>query len=127
MKPQTTQFTLRDCEDIDADDQPTARQIRNIIDKYNKKTFGKDKITMRQLTEFVDKHMREPQPDEIDRAFILSFERSPTNEPKKYFRFFITTRRLLEMAAKAKNIHADATYKVTREKLPLIAQREIYV
>lgn len=56
LKPQTIQFTLRDCEDIDADDQPTARQIRNIIDKYNKKTFGKDKITMRQLTEFVDKH-----------------------------------------------------------------------
>lgn len=75
---------------------------------------------MNILTEFVEENMRLPSAEDPDRAFILSFERSPSNDPKQYFCFFITTLRLLEMSANSKNLHADATYKVTTEKLPLI-------
>lgn len=117
-KPQTIIFKLRDMENIADEDQPSIREVRNAIDKFKKKSYGADPITMKQLTDFVNQNMKIP--DNIDQAFILSFERSPPNEKHKYFRFFITTRRLLQIAAKAKNIHADATYKVTAEKLPLL-------
>lgn len=120
LKPQTIIFELRDDENIEEDDQPTMRQVRNVIQTYKNRTFGKDNITMNILTEFVEQNMRLPSDKDPDRAFILSFERSPSNDPKQYFRFFITTRRLLEMSANSKNLHADATYKVTTEKLPLI-------
>lgn len=39
----------------------------------------------------------------------------------KFFHFFISTLRLLNMSSKATIIHADATHKVTTEKIPLIA------
>ena len=40
------------------------------------------------------------------------------NEPK--FRVFITTKRLLKIAANSKTIHADATYKLVWEGMPVI-------
>lgn len=98
---------------------PTLKEIRNAIEKHRKRSYGADPITMKQLTEFIDENMKVPK--DIDHAFVLSFERSPSNQrDDKYFRFFITTLRLIQMAALAKNIHADAIYKVTAEKIPLL-------
>lgn len=99
-------------------EQPSIHQIKNEIDKFKKKEYGKNPITMRQLQDFINQHTE--MPDDIDESFIVIFERSPPDEKEKYFRFFISTRRLLAMAANAKNIHADSTHKVTTEKLPLI-------
>lgn len=64
--------------------------------------------------------MNIPNETESDKAFILTFERSPPNEKKLYFRFFVTARRLLQNCAKSNYLHADSTYKITVEKLPLI-------
>lgn len=49
----------------------------------------------------------------------MTFRRSPSDQKEKYFQLFIS-KRLLQTAQLAKNIHADATQKVTTEKLPLI-------
>lgn len=103
---------------IKEEDQPTKRQVRAVIDNFKNDQYGKEPLTMSQLTEFVEMNMKIP--NEQDKTFILSFERSPSTDPNKYFRFFLTTRRLLQMASMAKNLHADATHKVTLEKLPLI-------
>lgn len=117
-KPQSILFELRDREDIEKDDIPSLRQVRNVIEKFKQKEYGKKPITMRQLSTFVEQNMAVPENE--DKAFILSFERSPSNEAKQYFRYFVTTKRLLRNAEKATNIHADGTYKVSQEKLPLI-------
>lgn len=118
FKPKTIIYKLRDREDIAEEDQPSQRQVRAVIEEFKSELYGKDPLTMRQLTEFVNANMKVPT--EQDRAFILTFERSPSTEPEKYFRFFVTTQRLLRMAIIAKNIHADGTHKVTVEKLPLL-------
>lgn len=73
---------------------------------------------MGQLTEFVNQNKKIPDGD--DEAFIVSFERSPPEKEQRYFRYFVSTKRLLRMAAEAKILHADATHKLTSEKLPFI-------
>lgn len=118
FKPKTILYKLRDREDIAEEDQPTRRQVRAVIEVFKNQQYGTDPLTMRQLTDFVNANIQIPT--EHDRAFILSFERSASHEFNKYFRLFVTTPRLLRMASIAKNIHADATHKVTLEKLPLI-------
>lgn len=71
---------------------------------------------MRQLTEFVHLYSGIPNSE----AFVVLFERSPSHEPNQFYRFFVSTPRLLRNAANVKNLHADATQKVTNEKKPLI-------
>lgn len=99
-------------------EQPTIRQIKSVIENFKQQEYGKHPITMRQLQDFVNKYTE--LPEDIDQSFIVMFERSPPDEKEQYFRFFISTPRLLTMAANAKNIHADSTHKVTTEKIPLI-------
>lgn len=118
FKPYTIIMKLRAMDEIKEEDQPNKRQVRAVIDNFKSEQYGKEPITMRQLTDFVEMNMEIP--NELDKAFILSFERSPSRDPNKYFHYFVTTRRLLQMASMAKNLHADATHKVTSEKLPFI-------
>lgn len=118
FKPYTILMKLRAMDEIKEEDQPNKRQVRAVIDNFKSEQYGKEPITMRQLTDFVEMNMEIP--NELDKAFILSFERSPSTDPNKYFHYFVTTQRLLQMASMAKNLHADATHKVTSEKLPFI-------
>ena len=95
----------------------------NIINNFKRSNFGEAPITMRQLTDFIAKHSHIPT-DNVDKPFIIRFERSPPTvkgASNKFFRFFISTPRLLNEASKATIVHADGTHKVNNEKLPLIA------
>lgn len=116
----TISLRLREDDSIDANEQPNIIDIRNVIQTYTKNQYGKNPLTMRQLTEFVDKHMNVMLPDDIDEAFIVHFVRSEANQKQKMFRYFISTVRLLQNALNSTTIHADATYKLTTEKLPII-------
>lgn len=118
-KPQSITYKLRGDKSIPLRMQPTKTQIKNVIANYKNAEYGKDPLTMRKLTEIVEAHMQIHE-QQIDKPFIVGFERSPSHEKDKYFRMFISTKRLLENAADAKIIHADGTYKVTVGKLPLI-------
>lgn len=104
--------------DIELENLPSVKQIRNVIQNYKNQEFGKQPLTMKQLTEFV--HLYSGIPNSEDEAFVVLFERSPSHEPNQFYRFFISTPRLLRNAANVKNLHADATQKVTNEKKPLI-------
>lgn len=69
---------------------------------------------MKQLTNFVSKHLSVPEEEDV--AFIVNFERSPSHQRNdKFFRLFVTTPRLVHMASNATIIHSDATHKVTTE------------
>lgn len=119
-KPKKFFYMLLNDPNIPKEDTPTHKQVSNVINAYKKSNYGDTPITMPQLTNFVSQH--QDMPDDVDEAFIVSFEKSPPNvKEDKYFRFFISTRRLLSMVATATIVHSDATHKVTTELLPLIA------
>lgn len=114
-------FNLRnDLERIPLDKQPTYKQVYNVIENYRSSSYSKGRITMRQLTEFVNEHNAFPNAQDEDSGFIVAFDRSPSNEEDQWFRIFVSTRRLLQRAAGIKVIQADAAHKTTTEKLPLI-------
>lgn len=50
--PKTIQYELQDDDNIPENEQPTIRQIRNIIDSFKSAEHGKNPITTNQLTEF---------------------------------------------------------------------------
>lgn len=80
FKPKTIAYKLRDVEGFDDADQPTLCQIRKVIDNFKKNQFGRKPLTMKQLAEFVESNMKTPKDE--DRAFVLTFERCPPNEPQ---------------------------------------------
>lgn len=116
-------YNLLENDNIPMADRPTHKQVVNIINNFKRSNYGEAPITMRQLTKFIEKHSHVPK-DNVDKPFVVRFERSPPTvqgSSNKFFRFFISTPRLLNEAAKATIVHSDATHKVTNEKLPLIA------
>lgn len=118
-KPAAITFALRADKSIPQPRQPTKRQIKNVIQKHRAAEQGKEPITMKKLTEIVNKYTDIPADE--DEAYIVGFERSPrTQKDNKYFRIFMSSPRLMRNAANAKILHSDATHKVTEEKLPLI-------
>lgn len=114
----TIQLMLRDDATIAKESQPTKHQIKNVVQVYKAQRDGRDPLTMTQLVEFVMKHMEIPE--DPDTSFIARFERSPPHVAESKFRFFVTTTRLLRNSMKSRILHADATYKVTTDNLPLI-------
>lgn len=119
-KAKTISYELLDDDNIPQNEKPSYKQIQNIVANYKNAQYGQSPITMNQLTKFVNEHSAVPQDEDV--AFIVNFERSPSYQKNaKFFRLFVSTPRLLRMALDATIIHADATHKVTTEKLPLIA------
>lgn len=100
--------------------QMSITQIYNIIKAYKNKEFGQSGVSLNDLTEFVKHKINIP--DDPDEAFVVAFDRPNQDEDvEPWFRMFVSTKRLLDLATLAKNIHADGTYKLTVEGHPLLA------
>lgn len=119
LKPEAIRLRLRSDATISEQMQPSSRQIYNVINVHKNEGFTKDPITMNDLVQFAANNPYDPAMDE-DKPFVVKFERSPPNDPRRVFRYFVSTIRLLRMASQANVLHADATYKITTEKLPLV-------
>lgn len=119
LKPATVRLRLRGDATIEPKDQPSKRQIYNAINLHKNEQVGKDPITMNDLVKFVGDNAYDPNKDE-DHPFVVKFERSAPTDPQRTFRYFVSTTRLLRYASEAKILHADGTFKITTEKLPLI-------
>lgn len=114
--------------------QPEKNQVKNFIKTYRKQLYGEAKVNIEDMVLFCNQH--KTLPDDLDTAFVLSIEHSPLNEepidideydsedeievPILWIRFIVTTRRLLENAAKSKNIRADATHKMIVQNYPVL-------
>lgn len=106
LKPTTIRHQLRAMEDIPKD-------------LYKEETYGKGKITMNQLAQFFEKHKEIPENQ--DDAFIVMFARSKPGETnEKWFRYFVSTKRLLKNAINADILHADGTYKLNVQGYPVL-------
>lgn len=97
---------------------PTKRQVEAIIENHKLQKYGKPTTTMREILAFVE--VNNQIPEELDKAFIVSFQRSPPEANEKWFRMFVSTKRLLQFSVNAKIMNADGTFKVTAENWPLI-------
>ncbi len=104
--------------------------IRN--NKFNQTT-----ISLGQLEQWCIDNS-EKIPDDEDEPFVIDFTthyeeeefddnddvNDDTNDDdfydKNYFRFFLTTKRLIKIAAESKNMHADATYKLIWQGFPVL-------
>lgn len=96
-------------------------QVKNTIAKYKREKFGKTNITLDDLQNFVENQLNVPEDD--DKSFVKIFERSPDTDDydgEEWFRYFVTTKRLLKLAIEAKNLHADSTYKICIQGYPLM-------
>lgn len=80
-------------------------------------------LTLSALIVFIQTKMAIPESD--DEAFVVLFEHSDENEEytedkEPWFRFLVSSKRLLKTALVGKNIHADSTHKIVIENYPLL-------
>lgn len=94
-KPKTISYLLLNDDSMPLKEKPSYVQIRKIIRNFKNNGSGAKSL--------------------------VKFERSPKKQQnEKFFRLFLSTNRLLRNASKSKILHADATHKVTTEKVPII-------
>lgn len=103
--------------------QVTMNQIKGTIASYKIKKYGNTNITLNQFESFAKERMAVPESE--DEAFVILFERSAEEEEtdddeEEWFRYCVSTKKLLQTAIDAKNIHADSTYKIVIQNYPLL-------
>jgi predicted protein tyrosine phosphatase len=94
---------------------PSKIQLANYLSTMKTRLFGKHSISLGELATWAQ--ARRAVPDDDDQAFVCGFE-ADFEEPS--FRICISTPRLLKLGADAKNVHADATYKLVWQGYPVL-------
>lgn len=121
-KPKAIALQLGVDDESSNDELPNLRQIRYVLEQSKVQEYGKGPLTMGELSKFANERMAIPEDD--DEAFVVLFERSPSNlkpdDPNVFYRLFISTKRLLRESADATTLHADATKKITTDNNPLL-------
>lgn len=114
---------LRDTKDIK---QPTIAQVQSVIKSHCMQKYGGARVTLDDMVEFYEANKNIS--DDEDEPFVLAYEDSSmqkddeagSSENCEWIRIFVTTKRLLKNSMHSKIVHADATYKITVEKFPVI-------
>lgn len=100
--------------------QPTIRQLNNYIAKLNKQKFGPSTISLGEVESWCSANIEVP--DDEDTPFVAGFKIVEDDDEieNNLFRFFVTTKRLLQTTLISDKLHADATYKVIWQGYPVI-------
>jgi hypothetical protein len=104
-------------------------QVTNYLYQLKQLKYGSTKISLGELESWCIKNSNIPESD--DASYVAGHkmiydddsddsENEDDDDKGSKFRVFITTKRLLKIAAKAKTIHADATYKLVWEGMPVM-------
>lgn len=108
---------------------PTMVQLRNFLTKIKKEKYGGTTISLGELEQWCLESCQNKLNLDMDAPFVVSYEvdynedlddEKDINDNGTKFRFFISTRRLLNIASHARNIHADATYKLVWQGFPIL-------
>lgn len=99
-----------------SDKTPTAQQIYYFIRK-NKIEEAPDIISIGELVEWCSN--RSNIPDDEDEAFVLDFVHSQENQ-QPFFRFAVSTLRLLSNCVGLDQVCCDATYKLMWQGFPFL-------
>lgn len=108
-------------------------QLDNYLTRLRTNTYGPSSISLGELEKWCEENSQVPEED--DKGYVVAYavhygdglEESDLDESGKdenengyFFRIFISTKLLLSNADKSKNFHADATYKLTWEGMPIL-------
>ncbi|CAF2885992.1 unnamed protein product [Rotaria sp. Silwood2] len=105
----------------------TSNQLKNYLMQLRKKKYGASTINLGNLENLCAENSTVPQSE--DETFVLSYhvqyeddidDNEDAMDGENKFRFFITTKRLLEIASISTRIHADATYKLNWQGFPVL-------
>lgn len=92
---------------------PTANQLNNYLALLHKQRYGPNTISLGELTAWLEAHS--VAPESSHESFVIDFK-----SEHESFKFAITTKALLSHLKVAKNIHADATYKLIWQGFPVL-------
>lgn len=95
---------------------PTAQQIYYLVRKH-KNGENPPIISIGELNEWCEKHSVVPSSD--DESFVLNYETSNENE-KMFFRYVVSTKRLIAHYKGIDQVCSDATYKLTWQGFPYL-------
>ncbi|CAF1118993.1 unnamed protein product [Rotaria sordida] len=109
---------------------PSIHQLNNFLRTIKSTKLGPTSISLGEIEQWcLESSQSIPESD--DTPFVASYQiiyddenenedidDDDINENK--FRFFITTKRLLQIASRSKKIHADATYKLLWQGFPVL-------
>jgi hypothetical protein len=109
---------------------PTISQLNNYLRTIKSTKLGPTSISLGEIEQWcLESSQSIPELD--DTPFVVSYQiiYDDDNENEDVddgddngnkFRFFITTKRLLQIASRSKKIHADATYKLVWQGFPVL-------
>ncbi len=90
---------------------PETKHLNNFLQRFKNKKFGSSKITLGELAAWCEENSALPSPELLDEPFVVDFDsffpEEINSETDNYesgdsFRFFISTRRLLEFSGNSK-------------------------
>lgn len=112
----------------------TKVQVYSYYKKHRKALFGKSKLSVEEMVRFCEANINVPE--SMDDAFVLAYDHSPLDMDEEtddaiealddlednmpWFRYIISTKRLLENSAISTNICADATKKIMLHKFQIL-------
>lgn len=104
---------------------PHKNQVKNFIKEYRKQAFGDPQVSIEDMIKFCEENKNVP--DDIDETYVIAYEHSPLAEQNdenedqvNWFRYIVTTKRLLRNASSSNLIHTDATLKIVVQRFPLL-------
>ena len=100
--------------------EPTMQQLNNFLKNHRSKQAGiegpSSTLCLNDLKDWAQ--TRASMPDDPDQVFVPAAEFIAL--PRKIFRMFVTTKRLLGLTRNTQHILADATYKLDYEGFPVL-------
>lgn len=93
---------------------PSKIQVNNYLARLRKEKFGPSTIHLGELHQILID--RSKVPDNNNDAFVVDYN---VNYDENVFKFFISSKQLLQLAINCTHLHADATYKILWQGFPV--------
>lgn len=99
---------------------PTKSKLTTFLNKIRKQKFGTEKLHFGTLEKWLEESNSVPLND--DQPFVVAYKvrTDEDNVENSIFRFFVSTKLLLNQAVNAKILHTDATYKLVWQGFPVL-------
>lgn len=108
-------YALRNDKDVPSREVPIPAKIASYLRTVRKEMYGNCNINFAKMKEYCEKNST---PNDNDQPFVTAFT-IVSNDTVEYFRFNMSTKRLIELSTRIDFVAADATYKLIFQGFPL--------
>lgn len=95
---------------------PQKRQLYNYLSDLRRIKYGPPSIHLGELKKWILDHLNVPE--DVNEPFVIAYH--IVEEEPLSFRFALSTKKLLQLACRARTLHADATYKLVWQSFPVL-------